>query len=48
MITRQKLAISFDRIITSRVFLFDRTLPAFQLCGYVGLALAIALTQALV
>jgi hypothetical protein len=37
-----------DNLLTPRVRLLSRVIPAFQLCGYAGLALAIALTQALI
>lgn len=45
---RASFASDFDQLLRPQVRLLRRAIPAFQLCGYAGLAVAIALTQGLV
>jgi hypothetical protein len=39
---------SLDKLARPRVQVFDRSLSAFQVCGYTGLALAILLVMTLI
>jgi prolipoprotein diacylglyceryltransferase len=45
---RRLMNVSLDQFVHTQVHVGNRRLPAFQVCGYIGLALAIALTMSLI